>query len=182
MSGTSRIWSRFFVPEGSRPSPVFPTKKWRLILAMSLEGNAPDTDAIYRFSLYPHGKADRRDSIRPKVWEEGVGFGEGEGTFLQKGSLPPPIFLSQPVNGLHTSVGSRGDRAGLVQRHADPRHGFAGLVGDFDVPGFGLFGTADFNVHLCRRWGGFPASAGFLPQSLALVGRGTAYKYHTEHC
>ena len=30
---------------------------------MSLEGNAPDTDAIYRFSLYPHGKADRRDSI-----------------------------------------------------------------------------------------------------------------------
>ncbi|MFR1533029.1 MAG: hypothetical protein ACLSTO_04845, partial [Bilophila wadsworthia] len=53
--------------EGSRPSPVFPTKKWRLILAMSLEGNAPDTDAIYRFSLYPHGKADRRDSIRPKV-------------------------------------------------------------------------------------------------------------------
>ncbi|WP_423774729.1 hypothetical protein, partial [Bilophila wadsworthia] len=80
MSGTSRIWSRFFVPEGSRPSPVFPTKKWRLILAMSLEGNAPDTDAIYRFSLYPHGKADRRDSIRPKVLGgRGVGFGEGGG-------------------------------------------------------------------------------------------------------
>ena len=91
MSGTSRIWSRFFVPEGSRPSPVFPTKKWRLILAMSLEGNSPDTDAIYRFSLYPHGKADRRDSIRPKVLGgRGMGFGEGEGTFLQKGALSPP--------------------------------------------------------------------------------------------
>ena len=44
-----------------------------------------------------------------------MGFGEGEGTFLQKGSLPPPqLFYPNPLTGFILPVGEQGDLAGLV--------------------------------------------------------------------
>ena len=113
--------------EGSRPSPVFPTKKWRLILAMSLEGNAPDTDAIYRFSLYPHGKADRRDSIRPKVLGGGEGeFGGGKTTGWRS---PPPIFASYPLSHVHVHWALAVEELeNLI--HGDAAHLFEGFFGE----------------------------------------------------
>ena len=101
--------------------------------------------------------------------------------FFRKVPSPSRLFYPNPLTGFILPVGEQGDLAGLVQRHADPRHGFAGLVGDFDVPGFGLFGTADFNVHLVAVGEGFLLQQVFFPVVGIGGERGTAYKYHTEH-